>query len=159
MPTKPKDGAPATTPNPNHDQQAAGLYQTIALRFYARYVDARHRAKFRGEDLPGAEALLTSAEASERYRLAADEWVSETPATADAARALISFAGVIAADKLIDNVLCETGPASDEKDALHQTIALASAAEWVNEIAVREWLDRRTAAYGPSGMPPNGGQP
>ena len=51
MCTKPKDDAPAPR-NPDHDPHAAGIYQAIALRFYARYADARERAKFRGEDLP-----------------------------------------------------------------------------------------------------------
>lgn len=157
MCTKPTDDAPAT-PNPDHDQHAAGLYQAIALRFYARYVDARHLAEFRGEDLPGAEPLLTQAEASERYKLAVDEWVYESPSTIDAVLALIEFAGVVAADKLVGEVLRESGPVSDEKDALHQTIALSAAAEWINNLATHEWLDRRRAAYGPSGMPRKGGE-
>ena len=51
MCTKPKDDAPAPR-HPDHDPHAAGLYQAIALRFYARYMDARRLAEFRGEDLP-----------------------------------------------------------------------------------------------------------
>jgi hypothetical protein len=79
------------------------------LRFYARYVDARHLAEFRGQDLEGAEPLLSQREASERYQLAIDEWLSEPPSTADAALALVEFAGVIAADKFVGEAMRETG--------------------------------------------------
>ena len=144
-------------PNPDHDAQAAGLYQAIALRFYSRYVVARGHAEFRGEDLPDAEPLITEREAGERYERAVAEWTSEPPATIDAAMALVEFANVIAADKVVAEALREQGPVSDEKDALHQTIALGAAASWLTEVATHEWLDRRGAAYGPSGMPGKGG--
>jgi hypothetical protein len=156
MSTKPRDDAPAP-PNPDHDRHAAGLYQAIALRFYCRYVDARHLAEFRGEDLQGAEPLLTQAEASNRYQSAVDEWVPESPSTTDAVLALIEFAGVIAADKFAGEAMRESGPVSEEKDALHQTIALNAAAEWINNLAQHDWLARRVAAYGPTGMSSKGG--
>src|ERR1700686_854460 len=132
MATKPRDDAPAATPNPDHDLQAAGLYQAIALRFYFRYVDVRHQAKFRGQDLEGAEPLLTQAEASERYQRAVDEWLGEDPDTSDAVLALVEFAAVIAADKFAGEAMRDSGPVSDEKDALHQTIALNAVGEWLN---------------------------
>ena len=70
--------------NPDHDRHAAGVYQAIALRFYARYVDARQSAEFRGNDIEGAEPLVTQLEASERYQEAVAEWVSQRPDTMDA---------------------------------------------------------------------------
>jgi hypothetical protein len=155
MCTKPRDDAPAP-PNPDHDQHAAGLYQTIALRFYARYIDARHLAAFRGEDLPGAEPILSRLEASERYQEAVAEWVFEPPASTDAVLALVEFAGVVAADKLVGEAVRESGPC-DEKDALHQVIALNAVGEWLQQVSTHEWLDRRREAYGPTGMPRKGG--
>src|SRR5947209_14932665 len=104
MCTKPKDDAPAPR-NPDHDPHAAGIYQAIALRFYARYADARERAKFRGEDLPGAEPLLTGREVGERYESTVDEWVWQTPDSADAVLALVDFAAAIAADRLVGEAL------------------------------------------------------
>ena len=139
-------------PHPDHDAQAAGLYQAIALRFYSRYVDARHLAEFTGEDLPGAEPLLTQREAAERYRHAVDEWLHEPPDSIDAILALVEFAGVIAADHFASEVMRETAPVSAEIDALHQNIALSAVGSWLHEMAQREWLDRRIAVYGPSGM-------
>ena len=141
-------------PNPDHDRQAAGLYQAIALRFYCRYVDARHQAKFCGEDVQGAEPLLTQAEASRRYRCAVDEWLGEDPSTPDAILAFVEFAAVIAADKFVGEAVRDSGPVSDETDALHQNRALSAVGEWFNQhVLMRDWLDRRVAAYGPSGMP------
>jgi len=144
--------ASAAPRDPDHDKQAAGLYRAIASRFYSGYVVARHHAEFLGEDLPDAEPLMTEAEAGMRYQRAVDEWVSEPPATIDAVCALVEFANVIAADKIVAEALREQGPVSDEKDALHQTLALGAAAEWLTGLASNEWLDRRRAAYGPSGM-------
>ena len=143
--------APAN-PNPDHDRHAAGIYQAIALRFYARYVDARAAAEFRGSDIEGAEPLITQLEASERYQEAVAEWISQRPETADAVLALTEFVGVVAADKLMGEALREGGPVSDEKDALYQVIAIGAIGEWLNCQARQEWLDRRTAAYGPTGL-------
>ena len=119
--------------DPDHDKQAAGLYRAIALRFYSRYVVARRHVEFLGQDLPDAEPLMTELEASERYKRAVDDWVSEPPATIDAVCALVEFANVIAADRVVAEALREPGPVSDEKDALHQTIALGAAAEWLTQ--------------------------
>ena len=69
----------------------------------------------RGQDLEGAEPLLTQLEASERYQHAVDEWLWETPDTSDAVLALIEFAGVIAADKFAGEAMRDSGPVSDEK--------------------------------------------
>ena len=67
---------------------------------------------------------------------------------------MTEFVGVIAADKLVGNALREVGPVSEEKDALHQIIAIEAIGEWLSGPAQREWLDRRVAAYGPSDMAP-----
>jgi hypothetical protein len=139
--------------NPDHDAHAAGLYRAMALRFYARYVDMRSHAEFRGGDLEGHGPLHTSLKASEQYQLAIEEWLWEPAETANATLALVEFAGVIAADKLLGEVLREGRPVSDERDAFHQTIALAAVSGRLNEHSMKEWLDRRQAAYGPSGMP------
>jgi hypothetical protein len=82
------------------------------------------------------------------------EWVSQRPDTMDAVLALTEFVGVIAADKLVGEALRESGPVSDERDALHQIIAISAIGEWLNCLAQREWLDRREAVYGPGGMAP-----
>src|SRR4051794_27056000 len=145
--------APAV-PNPDHDRHAAGVYQCIALRFYNRYADARRSAEFRGSDIEGAEPLVAELEASERYQEAVAEWVFQPADTIDAALALTEFVGVVAADKLMGEALREGGPVSDEKDALHQVVAISAIGEWLNVLSQREWLDRREAAYGPGGMSP-----
>jgi hypothetical protein len=92
--------------------------------------------------------------ASERYQEAVAEWVSQRPETADAVLALTEFVGVVAADKLVGEALRESGPVSDEKDALHQVIAINAIGDWLAGRALREWGDRRVTAYGPSGMTP-----
>jgi len=113
------------------------------------------RRRISGSDIEGAEPLVTQLEASERYQEAVAEWVlGERPETADAVLALTEFVGVIAADKLVGDALREVGPVSEEKDALHQIIAFEAIGEWLSGPAQREWLDRRQAAYGPSGMAP-----
>jgi hypothetical protein len=143
--------------DPNYDAHSAEIYRAIALRFHARYMDARAHAEFRGGDLPGAEPLLNQAETSKRYQTAAWDSVIETADSADAALALVEFAAVIAADRLVGEALRDhTGPACEEMDAFHQVVALANAGEWLNNLAMAEWLDRRRAAYGPGGMPKRG---
>jgi hypothetical protein len=145
-------------PNPDHDAHAAGMYRAIALRFYCRYVDARKQAAFCGEDIEGAEPLPTPADASDRYQSAVADWLTEPPSTSTAALSLVEFAAVIAVDKLVDAATRGYSPISDEKDALHQTLALAAVGDWLNrEVVTRDWLDRRVAAYGPGGMPRKGG--
>jgi hypothetical protein len=84
----------------------------------------------------------------------ADAWVNEDPETLDAVIALIDFVGVIAADELTGEALRDGDVVSDETDALHTVIACGAASAFLNERAVREWLERRRATYGPSGVPP-----
>jgi hypothetical protein len=65
---------------------------------------------------------------------------------------------VIAADKFAGEAMRESASVSDEKDALHQTIALNAVGEWLNnEVVAKDWLARRRDAYGPTGMPSKGG--
>jgi hypothetical protein len=144
-------------PNPDHDRQAAGMYQAIALRFHFRYVDARLQANFRGEDLEGAEPLPTPREAGDRYERVVDEWLSEEPSTPAAVLSLVEFAAVIAADKFAGEAMCDPGPVSDEKDAFHQTVALSAVGDWLNaNVVAGDWLSRRIAAYGPTAVPQKG---
>lgn len=138
--------------NPDHDHHAAGIYQAIALRFYCRYVDARKHAEFCGEDITGAEPLISEREAGERYERAVREWIFEPPASGTAVLALIDLIGAIAADRLAGEAMREAGPVSEETDAYHQVLAAAGIGEWVNQIVTKQWLDRRIAAYGPTGM-------
>ena len=70
----------------------------------------------------------------------------EAAYSADAALALVHFAGVIAADKLIGEVLQE--PVNDERDAYHQVRALANVAGWVNKIAMDEFVEQLRAKRG-----------
>jgi hypothetical protein len=124
----------------HHDPHVAEIYQAIALRFYSRYVEARHSAKFRGEDLPDHGRLPTTGEADDRYGVAADGCVIEAADSADAALALVHFAGVIAADRLTGEVTQE--PVNDERDAYHQVVALANVAGWINKLAIAEFAER-----------------
>jgi hypothetical protein len=141
-------------PNPDHDRQAAGMYQAIALRFHARYIEARILADFCGEDIQGAEPLPTSADAGDRYQRAVDEWLSEEPSTPAAVLSLVEFAAVIAADRFAGQAMRDPGPVSEETDAFHQVVALNAVGEWLHsQVVLRDWLDRREAAYGPGGMP------
>jgi hypothetical protein len=108
--------------DPNHDMHAAEIYRAIALRFHAHYMDARRCAAFQGGDLPDAEPVLTQAETSKRYQREAWGCVIESADSAGAALALVEFAGVIAADRLLGEALHQqgAGPACEEMDAFHQ---------------------------------------
>src|SRR3954449_5686732 len=103
-----------------HDDLTASFFRAIALRFYARYIDARQHAAFRGDDLPNAEPLCTPLEASDRYKRAVERALWETVDTADTVHALIRFAAVIAADKLVTEATGDSFGIDDEVDALHQ---------------------------------------
>jgi hypothetical protein len=127
------------------DERTASVYRAIALRFYARYVDARKHAQFRGADLPNAEPLCTEREASDRYKRAVEGALWEPVDTADTVHALVHFAAVIAADKLMSEATGDGFGIDDEVDAMHQVIALAAAGKWLNEVAIREWLDNRSS--------------
>lgn len=148
---------PAPARDPNHDMHAAEVYRAIALRFHARYMDARMYAAFHGGDLPDAEPVLTQAETSERYKCAAWGCVIESADSAVSALALVEFAAVIAADRLVGGAFSRSGAACEEMDAFHQVMALANAGAWLNQsVVVGEWLEKRQAAYGPGGMPKPG---
>ena len=137
-----------------NDPHVAEIYRAIALRFHARYLDARRNAEHRGGDLQGYGALPTQCETDERYQAEADGCVIEAADSADAALALVSFAGVIATDRLTGEVMEE--PVNDERDAYHQSVALANAAGWINKIAIDEAVEReREARRGPVAVPPN----
>jgi hypothetical protein len=83
----------------DHDMHAAEIYRAIALRFHARYMDARSHAAHRGGDLPDAEPMLNQAQTSDRYQQAAWSCVIESADSAGAALALVEFAAVISADR------------------------------------------------------------
>ena len=138
------------------DPQIAGIYRAIALRFHCRYVKARHSAEFHGGDLPDHGRLPSELEADERYKAAVEEWLLEVPDSADAALALVHFAGVLAADRLIGEVTHE--PVNDERDAYHQSRALAEVARWLNMRVIDDMVEReRAARRGPVEVPSNDG--
>jgi hypothetical protein len=128
------------------DPHAAGIYRAIALRFYSRYVEARDSAKFRGGDLPDHGRRPTQSEADERYNAAVEDCIVEAPHSADAALALVEFAGILAADRLIGEMLLN--PVDDERDAYHQARALANVAGWVNKLALEEFVEQERAKLG-----------
>jgi hypothetical protein len=76
---------------------AAEIYRAIALRFYMRYIAARHQAEFHGEDLPDHGRRPTEREVDEHYERAAEGCVIESVDSDAAALAMVGFAGVIAA--------------------------------------------------------------
>ena len=129
-----------------HDRHAAGIYRAIALRFYCRYVEARQSAEFRGGDLPDHGRRPTQPEADERYNAAVEDCIVEAPDSADAALALVHFAGILAADRLIGEVMQQ--PVNDERDAYHQALALANAAGWLNRRALNELAEQQRAKLG-----------
>jgi hypothetical protein len=125
------------------DDHVAGLYRAMALRFHSRYVDMRHCAENRGGDFTDRGPLPTTAEADERYAAAVEEWIIEQPASGDAAMALVEFAGILAVDRLVSEVTRQ--PINDERDAFHQALALANAAQWLNQHSMAEFLERERA--------------
>jgi len=138
----------------DHNPHVAEIYRAMALRFYSRYLDARRYTDHHGDDLQGYGPLPTEREADDRYQIEADGCVIEAADSAEAALALVRFAGVIAADRLIGEAMEE--PVNDERDAYHQAVALANAAGWINKIAIDEYVERiRAARRGPVAVPPN----
>jgi len=126
----------------------AGIYQAIALRFYCRYVQMRHSAEHYGADLTATHGRLPSErEANDQYTAAIEEWLWEHPQSATAALALVEFAGVITADRFLGEVLRDQVMA-EERDAFCQTVALSTAAEWLNELALNELVERSLAGKG-----------
>jgi hypothetical protein len=120
------------------DKHSDGVYRAIALRFQMRYLDMQHAAATFGGDVSGREVPRLR-ETHERYREAVDEYVHEPPETAQAALALVEFAGVLAADQLLGEILREP---TGEKDVFAQTVALAGAADWINRVCYRELAER-----------------
>ena len=122
------------------DPHVAGIYRAIAIRFYSRYVDMRHCAAHRGGDIADHGPLPTPLEADDRYEAAVKHAIHETPDSADAALALVEFAAVLAADRLMGEALGE--PVNDERDAYDQSVALAAAGSWLNKLALNEFTQR-----------------
>jgi hypothetical protein len=124
----------------DHNPQAAGIYRAIALRFYSRYVEARGTAERHGGDLSGYGPQHDAREADERYKAAIDEAIGEIPESIDAALALAHFAGILAADRFVGEITQE--PVNDERDAYHQSRALADLARWINQLAIDELVEQ-----------------
>ena len=120
--------------------QAAGIYRAIALRFYSRYVEARENAERHGGNLSGYGSQHDAREADERYKTAIDEAIGEIPESIDAALALAHFAGILAADRFVGEITQE--PVNDERDAYHQSRALADLARWINQLAIDELVEQ-----------------
>jgi hypothetical protein len=132
-----------------HNPHAAGIYRAIALRFYSRYVEARQSAEFRGGDLPDHGRLPTQRDANDRYLAAVEDCIVEAPDSADAVLALVEFAGILAADRLIGELLLT--PVNDERDAYHQALALANAAGWLNKQTLSEFAEQQRAKLAKGG--------
>src|ERR1700704_2174968 len=126
----------------HHDPHAADIYRAIALRFYCRYVDMRHSAEHYGADLTASHGRLpTELEAADQYVDALEERLWEPPQSATAALALVEFAGVVTADRFLGEVVRDQVMA-EERDAFYQTIALSTAAEWLNRLAMNQLVER-----------------
>jgi hypothetical protein len=124
-----------------HDRHTAGIYRAMALRFYCRYVDMRDSAENCGGDLPDHGKLPTARDVTDQYTAAIEEWLWEAPASATAALALVEFAGVITADRLLGEVLRDQILA-EERDAFYQTVALSTVVQWLNKLALNELVER-----------------
>jgi len=130
-----------------HDRHTAGIYRAIALRFYCRYVEMRDSAEHYGGDLPDHGKLPTPADAADQYTASVERWLWEAPASATAALALVEFAGVVTADRFLGEVLRDQVMA-EERDAFYQTVALSTAAEWLNKLALNELVERSRGGKG-----------
>jgi hypothetical protein len=53
----------------------------------------------------------------------------------------VEFASLIAADRIVGEVTREGPLIAEEKDAMHQVIALAAAGGWLYDIVKRDWFD------------------
>jgi hypothetical protein len=124
-----------------HDRHTAGIYRAIALRFYCRYVEMRNSAEHEGGDLSNHGRLPSERDAADQYTAAIEEWLWEAPASATAALALVEFAGVITADRLLGEVLRDQILA-EERDAFYQTVALSTVVQWLNKLALNELVER-----------------
>jgi hypothetical protein len=122
-----------------NNPHVAAIYRAMALRFYLRYVDARCDAEHRGGDLVEHGHLPSQRQADDAYEAAVNGFLWETPSTADAAMALAKFAGVLAADRLIGEVTGDI--VCDQRDAYHQSVALANAVRFLNEQSIDEFIE------------------
>jgi hypothetical protein len=127
-----------------HDRHTAGIYRAIALRFYCRYVDMRQSAENTGGDIAGHGKLPTARDAADQYLAAVDEWLWESPESANAALALVEFAGVVTGDRFLGEVLRDQVMV-EERDAFHQTVALSTVAGWINKLALAEFVEQARA--------------
>src|SRR5947208_2393698 len=122
------------------DQQVAGIYRAMALRFYSRYAEMRDHAEGQGGDLSGYGSRPTQRDADERYAAAVEDMIGETPDSTEAALALVEFAGILAADRFVGTITNE--PINDERDAYHQSRALADVARWINSRLYDELVEQ-----------------
>jgi hypothetical protein len=108
----------------------------------------RDSAEHYGADLTATHGKLpTPRDVTDQYTDAIEEWLWERPASATAALALVEFAWVITADRFLGEVLRDQVIA-EERDAFYQTIALSTAAEWINRLALNELAERSRAGEG-----------
>src|SRR5437868_12755435 len=122
------------------DQQVASIYRGIALRFSSRYGEARDHAEAHGGALSAYGSRPTQRDADERSAAAVEAMIGETPDSTDAALALVEFAGILAADRFVGTISNE--PINDERDAYHQSRALADVARWINSRLYDELVEQ-----------------
>ena len=122
------------------EQQCAGIYRAIALRFYSRYAEARDHAEGHGGDLSGYGSRPTQRDADERYAAAVEDMIGETPDSTDVALPLVEFAGILAADRFVGEITND--PINEQRDAYHQSRALADLARWINQLAIDELVEQ-----------------
>jgi hypothetical protein len=104
----------------------------------------RQSAENTGGDIAGHGKLPTPRDAADQYLAAVDEWLWESPESANAALALVEFAGVVTGDRFLGEVLRDQVMV-EERDAFHQTVALSTAAEWINRLALAEFAEQARA--------------
>jgi hypothetical protein len=117
-----------------HDRHTAAIYRAIALRFYCRYVQMRHSAEHYGADLNATHGRLPSErEVVDQYTAAIKangfgkplhQRRSRWSSSPGSSRPIGSLA------VLRDQIIAE------ERDAFYQTVALSTAAEWLNRLAM-----------------------
>jgi hypothetical protein len=100
----------------------------------------RDSAEHYGADLSDHGKLPTARDAADQYTASVERWLWEAPASATAALALVEFAGVVTADRFLGEVLRDQIMA-EERDAFYQTVALSTAAQWLNRLAMNELVE------------------
>jgi hypothetical protein len=101
----------------------------------------RDSAEHYGADLSDHGKLPTARDAADQYTASVERWLWEAPASATAALALVEFAGVITADRFLGEVL----RASDNGGGARRLLPddrLATAAGWINRLALNELVER-----------------